>query len=53
MLPLLAAFLSSYTFVDVEAVRAAGDAGSFVREARIPAVVPERKCEVLIAGAGM
>jgi hypothetical protein len=53
MLPLLAAFLSTYSFVDVEAVRATGDPAAFVREARIPAAPPERKCEILIAGAGM
>lgn len=54
MLPLLlAAFLDTYTFVDIEAVRATGAPESFVRTARIPAAPPKQTCEILIAGAGM
>ncbi|HEU0120282.1 MAG TPA: FAD-dependent oxidoreductase [Bryobacteraceae bacterium] len=50
---LLAAFLSTYTFVDIEAVRATGDPKSFVRTAQIPTQIPTHACDVLIAGAGM
>ncbi|MBM3769416.1 MAG: FAD-dependent oxidoreductase, partial [Acidobacteria bacterium] len=50
---LFAAFLPSYTFVDVEAVRAEGDPQSFVRTATIPAKTLEATCDVMIAGAGM
>jgi hypothetical protein len=50
---LLAAFLPSYTFVDIEAVRAEGDPRSFVREAKIPANLPAQSCDILVAGAGM
>jgi hypothetical protein len=54
MLPfLLAAFLDTYTFVDIEAVRATGAAQSFVRTASIPRSLPAESCEILIAGAGM
>ncbi len=54
MLPLLlAAFLPSYSFVDIEAVRATGAPASFVREARIPATLATQSCDILIAGAGM
>lgn len=50
---LLAAFQPAYTFVDIEAVRAEGDPASFIREARIPGNVPEVKCDIFVAGAGM
>ena len=54
MIPLLlAAFLDSYSFVDIEAVRAVGAPSSFVKTARIPANVRSENCESLIAGAGM
>lgn len=54
LLPLLlAAFLNTYSFVDIEAVRADGPPSGFVRTVRIPATVPVRNCEILIAGAGM
>lgn len=54
MLPLLlAAFLDTYTFVDIEAVRATGAPASFVRTAKIPAALANQSCEILIAGAGM
>ena len=50
---LLAAFLSTYSFVDIEAVRATGAPASFVRTANIPANLASENCEILIAGAGM
>jgi hypothetical protein len=50
---LLAAFLGTYTFVDIEAVRAGGDPQAAVRTAVIPAMVAAENCEILIAGAGM
>ena len=54
MLPfLLAAFLGSYSFVDIEAVRATGAPASFVKTAIIPANLPVENCDILIAGAGM
>lgn len=54
MLPLLlAAFLDTYSYVDIEAVRVAGDPKTFVKTAKIPASPPTRTCEFLIAGAGM
>jgi hypothetical protein len=54
MIPLLlAAFLDSYSFVDIEAVRATGAPSSFVKTARIPANVRVENCEIFIAGAGM
>jgi hypothetical protein len=54
MLPLLlAAFLDTYSFVDIEAVRATGAPASFVKTVKIPANLPTENCEILIAGAGM
>jgi len=54
MIPLLlAVFLDTYSFVDIEAVRATGAPSSFVRTVKIPASVPSENCEILIAGAGM
>ncbi len=50
---LLAAFLTTYSFVDIEAVRATGAPASFVRTATIPANPATENCEILIAGAGM
>ncbi len=50
---LLAAFLTTYSFVDIEAVRATGAPASFVRTAKIPANPATENCEILIAGAGM
>lgn len=50
---LFAAFLPTYTFADVEAVRAEGDPQSFVRTATIPSKPLEITCDVMIAGAGM
>ncbi|MBI2688469.1 MAG: FAD-dependent oxidoreductase [Acidobacteria bacterium] len=50
---LLAAFLDTYSFVDIEAVRATGAPSSFVRTATIPANIPTHACDILIAGAGM
>ena len=54
MLPLLlAAFLDTYSYVDIEAVRVAGDPKTFVKTAKIPANYPSQNCEIFIAGAGM
>src|SRR4051794_24928 len=54
MIPLLfAAFLPSYSFVDIEAVRATGAPSSFVKTVRIPPNVRSENCEIFIAGAGM
>lgn len=50
---LLAAFLDTYRFVDIEAVRATGAPAEFIRTARIPSNLPAQECEILIAGAGM
>ncbi|MFN0102891.1 MAG: FAD-dependent oxidoreductase [Bryobacteraceae bacterium] len=50
---LIAAFFDTYSFVDIEAVRATGAPASFIRTAKIPANPPAQSCEILIAGAGM
>ena len=43
---LLAAFLTTYSFVDIESVRATGAPASFVRTATIPANPATENCEI-------
>ncbi|MFN0167442.1 MAG: FAD-dependent oxidoreductase [Bryobacteraceae bacterium] len=56
LLVLAAAFAlnaQTFTVVDVQNVPALGDYRSALKTFTLPAVVPEERCDVLVAGAGM